>query len=205
MQRSAFSRQDWRRLARSGWCIPLCVAIASIFVAACGDATGPEGAYIRAEITGAIQDTFSGGADLDSWYHIRRGFHMYQIHGTDRRTSSRNVISRRGLTLWGLQRTALPAAGAIPLEARDAEDPDASGWVATYVHEGDRFVSQRGFIRPTEFEDGMVAGAFTFHAFRYCPADAPDPCAVPERPPEDAMWIEVNGRFRGEAPPDPRR
>ncbi|MDX1674112.1 MAG: hypothetical protein R3314_04840 [Longimicrobiales bacterium] len=180
------------------------MAATVVGISACKDTTAPSLDYIRADITGAVEDTFRSGIQVTSWFHIRRGFDMYKISGFDTRTryysvGGTQVESRRGIFLMGLDRNAFPQ-GEVPLQLLDPEDSTSSGWVAIYTQDSLRFVSQRGFIRPTEVTAEAVMGTFEFDAFRYCVDEGTVRCTVPDQPPADAVWIEVVGRFRGEPP-----
>ncbi|MDX1674113.1 MAG: hypothetical protein R3314_04845 [Longimicrobiales bacterium] len=162
-------------------------------IASCGDATGPNGSYIRADITGAAQDTFASGIRFSGDFS-RAAFRTLDIYGHQRSPDG----GIRSFHLLGLAHVSLPDGQGASLMELGPSSPEVTGFTAIYTRDGLRFAARRGFIRPTEVGDDVIAASFSLRMFLYCTGETVDRCLIPREPPEDAVWIEVEGEFRGD-------
>lgn len=163
-----------------------------LLASACDETTAPADSYIRAEITGAIQDTFVSGIRFAGSFS-GSDFRTLDIRGSDYRESG-NV---KTLNLRSLARVALPDGQGVSFLDIGPESREVTGLIATYHQDSLWYGARRGVIRTTRTGD-VITASFSFRMFHYCTYHGGDACVLPREPPEDTDWIEVEGHLRGD-------
>jgi hypothetical protein len=135
--------------------------------------TGSNASFLRAEVTGAVQASYSGTGEF--WMG---GSAALQVPTTFGINSRLNVsASGETVSLWVLQ-DGRPAVGEYQLRLPDYSENQWQSFAAVYHHRQggsmESFVAESGIVRITASSADRVEGTFQFTGVRYCAASAAD-------------------------------
>lgn len=169
-----------------------------VLIGACADAgqmLEPGASYLRAEVSGAVEEEHDGDATYASRYHLRHERDLFSVASWDT-TGPR----ARWMSFMAFGSLELPDRVPVELEAIDPHYPAENGETVVYFRGDEWYISHEGTWTVEYLDDDLIRGTFEFRAFRYCIRGEVESCAVPDAVPDNPVWLEVRGEFLADDP-----